>query len=64
MLILGAGFVWWPFRTPTNDGLSPGEPTGYQSRVMWLWFRNSANLKAPAAATWFPGHPPQQTQIP
>ena len=51
MLVLGVGFVWWHFRTPTKDGLSPKEPTGYQSSVMWLWFRNSAKLKAPAAAT-------------
>ena len=23
MLILGVGFVWWHFRTPTKDSLSP-----------------------------------------
>ena len=51
MLILGVAFVWWHFRTPTKDGLSPKEPTGYESPVTWLWFRNSPNLKAPAAAT-------------
>jgi membrane protease YdiL (CAAX protease family) len=51
MLILGVAFVWWHFRTPTKDGLSPKEPTGYESPVMWLWFRNSPSLKAPAAAT-------------
>jgi membrane protease YdiL (CAAX protease family) len=51
MLVLGVGFVWWHFRTPTRDGLSPKEPTGYQSPVMWLWFRNTPKLKTPAAAT-------------
>jgi hypothetical protein len=50
MLVLGVGFVWWHFRTPTKDGLSPKEPTGYRSPVMWLWFRNSAKLKTPATA--------------
>ena len=45
MVILGVGFVWWHFRTPTKDGLSPKEPTGYESPVMWLWFRNTAKLK-------------------
>ena len=50
MLILGVGFVWWHFRTPTKDGLSPKEPTGYESPVMWLWFRNAPKLKTPAAA--------------
>ena len=34
MLILGVGFVWWHFRTPTKDGLSPKEPTGYESPLM------------------------------
>jgi len=51
MVILGVGFVWWHFRTPTKDGLSPKEPTGYQSPVMWLWFRNTPKRKIPAAAT-------------
>ena len=51
MLILGVGFVWWHFRTPTKDGLSPKEPTGYESPVMWLWFRNTPKRKVPAAAT-------------
>jgi membrane protease YdiL (CAAX protease family) len=51
MLILGVGFVWWHFRTPTKDSLSPKEPTGYESPVMWLWFRNTPKLKTPAAAT-------------
>ena len=50
MLILGVGFVWWHFRTPTKDGLSPKEPTGYESPVMRLWFRNTPKRKAPAAA--------------
>jgi membrane protease YdiL (CAAX protease family) len=50
MLILGVGFMWWHFRTPTKDGLSPKEPTGYESPVMWLWFRNTPQLKTPAAA--------------
>jgi membrane protease YdiL (CAAX protease family) len=51
MVILGVGFVWWHFRTPTKDGLSPKEPTGYESPVMWLWFRNTPKRKVPAAAT-------------
>jgi membrane protease YdiL (CAAX protease family) len=51
MLILGVGFAWWHLRTPTKDGLSPREPTGYQSPVMWLWFRNAPKLKTPAEAT-------------
>jgi membrane protease YdiL (CAAX protease family) len=51
MLILGVGFVWWHFRTPTKDGLSPKEPTGYESPLMWLWFRNTPKLKTPATAT-------------
>jgi hypothetical protein len=51
MLILGVGFVWWHFRTPTKDGLSPKEPTGDESPVMWLWFRNTPKLKTPATAT-------------
>jgi hypothetical protein len=51
MLILGVGFVWWHFRTPTKDGLSPKEPTGYESPVMWLWLRNIPKRKIPAAAT-------------
>jgi hypothetical protein len=36
---------------PQPDGLSPKEPTGYESPVMWLWFRNTPKRKAPAAAT-------------
>ena len=51
MLILGVGFVWWHFRIPTKDGLSPKEPTGYESPLMWLWFRNAPKLKAAAPAT-------------
>ena len=51
MLILGVGFVWWHFRTPTKDGLSPKVPTGYKSPLMWLWFRNAPRLKTPAPAT-------------
>jgi membrane protease YdiL (CAAX protease family) len=51
MLILGVGFVWWHFRTPTKDGLSPKEPTGDESPLMWLWFRNAPKLKTPAPAT-------------
>jgi hypothetical protein len=51
MLILGVGFVWWHFRTPTKDGLSPKEATGYESPLMWLWFRNTPKLKTPAPAT-------------
>jgi membrane protease YdiL (CAAX protease family) len=51
MLILGVGFVWWHFRTPAKDGLSPKEPTGYESPLMWLWFRNAAKLKTAATAT-------------
>jgi membrane protease YdiL (CAAX protease family) len=51
MVILGVAFVWWHFRTPTKDGLSPKEPTGYESPVMWLWFRNTPKRKVPAAAT-------------
>ena len=51
MLVLGVDFVWWHFRTRTKDGLSPKEPTGYRSPVMWLWFRNSAKLKTLATAT-------------
>ncbi len=51
MLILGFGFVWWHFRNPTNDGLPPEEPTGYESPLMWLWFRNSPKLKTQATAT-------------
>jgi membrane protease YdiL (CAAX protease family) len=51
MLILGVGFVWWHFRTPIKDGLSPKEPIGYESPVMWLWFRNTPKLKTPATAT-------------
>jgi len=36
-----------------NQGrLSPKEPTGYESPVMWLWFRNTAKRKVPAAARW------------
>ena len=42
--------MWWHFRTPTKDGLSPKEPTGYESPVIWLWFRNTAKRKVPAAA--------------
>jgi hypothetical protein len=51
MLLLGVGFAWWHFRTPTKDGLPPKEPTGYESPLMWLWFRNAPRLKTPAAAT-------------
>jgi membrane protease YdiL (CAAX protease family) len=51
MLILGVGFVWWHFRTPTKDALSPREPTGYESPLMLLWFRNAPKLKTPATAT-------------
>ena len=51
LLILGVGFVWWHFRTPTKDGLTPKEPTGYESPLMWLWFRNAPKLKTPAPAT-------------
>ncbi len=51
IVILGIGLVWWHFRTPTKDGLSPKEPTGYESPVMWRWFRNTAKRKVPAAAT-------------
>jgi membrane protease YdiL (CAAX protease family) len=51
MLILGVAFVWWHFRTPTKDGLSPKEPTGDESLLMWLWFRNTPKLKTPAMAT-------------
>jgi membrane protease YdiL (CAAX protease family) len=51
MLSLGVGFVWWHFRTPTKDGLPPKEPTGYESPVMWLWFRNIPKLKTSATAT-------------
>jgi membrane protease YdiL (CAAX protease family) len=50
MLILGVGFVGWHFRTPTKDGLSPKAPTGYESPLMWLWFRNVPKLTTPAAA--------------
>ncbi len=50
MLILGVAFAWWHLRTPTKDGLSPKEPTGYQSPLMWLWFRNAPKLKTPAGA--------------
>jgi hypothetical protein len=32
----------------TKDGLSPKEPTGYESPLMWLWFRNTPKLKTPA----------------
>jgi membrane protease YdiL (CAAX protease family) len=48
MLILGVAFAWWHFRTPLKDGLSPKEPTGYESPLMWLWFRNTPKLKTPA----------------
>jgi hypothetical protein len=51
MVILGVGAVWWHFRTPTKDGLSPKEPTGYESPLMWMWFRNTPKLMTPAAAT-------------
>jgi membrane protease YdiL (CAAX protease family) len=51
MLILGIGFIWWHFRTPTKDGLSPKEPTGYESPAIWRWFRNAPKLKRPAGAT-------------
>jgi membrane protease YdiL (CAAX protease family) len=51
MLILGIAFAWWHFRTPTKDGLSPKQPTGYESPLMWLWFRNAPKLKASATAT-------------
>jgi membrane protease YdiL (CAAX protease family) len=51
MLILGVGFVWWHLLTPTKDGLSPKEPTGYKSPLMWLWFRNAPKLKTPVSAT-------------
>ena len=51
MFILGVGFVWWHFRTPTKDGLSPKKPTGYESPLMWLWFRNTPKLKTPASVT-------------
>jgi membrane protease YdiL (CAAX protease family) len=47
-LILGVGFALWHFRTPTRDGLTPKEPTGYDSPLMWLWFRNTPKLKTPA----------------
>jgi membrane protease YdiL (CAAX protease family) len=50
MIILGVGFAWWHFRTPTKDGLSPKDPTGYDLPAMWLWFSNTRKLKAPAAA--------------
>jgi hypothetical protein len=36
---------------PNQDGLSPKEPTGYESPVMWLWFRTTPKRKVPAAAT-------------
>jgi hypothetical protein len=45
MVILGVEFVWWHFRTPTKDGLSPKEPTGYESPVMWLWFRSTPSSR-------------------
>jgi len=48
MLILGIGFTWWHFRTPTKDGLSPKDPTGYESPVMWLWFRNTPKSRRTA----------------
>ena len=51
MLILGIAFAWWHFRTPTTDDLSPKQPTGYQSPLMWLWFRNTPKLKTTATAT-------------
>lgn len=51
MLVLGVGFAWWHLRTPTKDGLSPTEPTGYRSALMWLWFRNTAKADTPAPAT-------------
>jgi membrane protease YdiL (CAAX protease family) len=50
MIILGIGFAWWHFRTPTKDGLSPKGPTGYESPVMWLWFGNTPKLRTPADA--------------
>ena len=50
MLILGVAFAWWHLRTSTKDGLSPKEPTGYQSPLMWLWFRNAPKLKTPVVA--------------
>jgi membrane protease YdiL (CAAX protease family) len=51
VLMLGVAFAWWHFRTPTKDGLSPKEPTGYDSPLMWLWFRNTPEPSTPAAAT-------------
>jgi membrane protease YdiL (CAAX protease family) len=51
MLILGVAFAWWHLRTPTKDGLSPKDPTGYHSPLMWLWFRNAPKLNTPAVAT-------------
>jgi hypothetical protein len=47
-MILGVAFAWWHFRTPLKDGLSPKEPTGYESPLIWLWFRNTPKLKTPA----------------
>jgi hypothetical protein len=45
MLILGAGFVWWHFHTP-RVGLALKEPTGFVSRLMWLWFRDRSKLES------------------
>jgi membrane protease YdiL (CAAX protease family) len=50
MLILGVTFAWWHLRTPTRDGLSPKEPTGYQAPLLWLWFRNAPKHKTSAEA--------------
>jgi membrane protease YdiL (CAAX protease family) len=49
MLMLGIGFAWWHFRTPTKDGLSPKDPTGYESPVLWLWFRNTPKSRRSAS---------------
>ena len=50
-MILGIAFAWWHPRNPTKDGLSPKDPTGDYSPVMWLRFRNAPKLKTPAVAT-------------
>ena len=62
MLILGVGFVWWHFRTPTKDGLSPKEPTGYESPLMWLWFRNTPKRKVRSDDVALGDHTPTEVR--
>jgi hypothetical protein len=45
-----------------NQGRSvPKEPTGYQSPVMWLWFRNAPKLRLHRSFT--AAHPPMEAEV-